>query len=250
MGLFGGNPPEKRRRQRKTPAERLAAQEADYLGYLKKNKPEKWQQVMEERMGIGGSRDKEKPDNLKVTMETIAMMKKAGFIKGPQDVEDNSSSFVHEILAAIPALPAVFQMMQQQAAQPQPAPREDPPASVTPRLAAPAPGQPEPAHEADTQEAEGNMNMLVEYLKANLGSKSAPDAARWLAGQSHPMAAQLVATLAEIPEGEAFGWLLNTCSAQPELKSLGRWIESQGELWVRSIARELKVLRGGPVAYG
>ena len=252
MNIFGGKPPEKRRRQRKTPAERLAAQEADYLAYLKKNKPEKWQQVMEERMGIGGPREGEKPDPLTVTVQTMTMLKKAGFIKGPQDVEDNSS-FVKEILEAIPAIPALLQAMQQGGGSPvqpvqQPIGQPALPAGAPAEI--PAPRAEPPRQPTQATGEEEKMDVLVDYIKNSLSGKSASEAARWMASQPHPMAQSLVSRLAEVPEGQAFDWLLNMCSSQPGLKPLGRWIEAQGEVWVRSISRELKVLRSGTAASG
>ncbi len=239
MGLFGAqSPPEKRRRVRKTPAERLAAQEADYLSFLKKRNPAKWQQLMDQRVGVP---EKEAADPMETFLAMAAKLRKAGILKDPQDIQDNTS-FVKEILAAIPAIPLVLQTLQQQqaAAAPQvPAAPATLPAAQEPT---PQPQQPQQG-QSEPSEAE-KMDMLVAYIKSGLSGKSAADAARWLAGQPYPQAQALVRQLAQVPEGEAFDWLLNMCSSQQGLKPLGRWIEQQGELWVRSISRELHAMTG------
>lgn len=257
--LFGAAlpAPETKKKMRgpsRSPAERLKIQEARFLENLKTEDPAAYRAMMEKRLGI----NLEPKDELAQMQETVKKLRALGLMKNANEV-DSGASWIKDAVAGLPYLIPLITGQQQpsqappaahpqlpQPAQPhaepvyQPAPVQQPahPYSPQPPYHV-APTPPAAAHQQ--QEAALMMtDPTAIFLRSQLDGRTPEEVARWLLAQEHELARTIVERMLAVPESQAYGVLVSGAESQPAFRGVAAWLRSRGELWVTSVARELR----------
>lgn len=242
--LVGKPAPAKRKRgPSRSPAERAKLEEVRFLQEMKRTDPARYQQLMLQRLGLS----KDEKDELGQLQGTVEKLKKMGLIKSANDIDSGGTAWVKD---AVAGLGMFLQMMQSQGGAPPTQAVQGNQVAALPVQPAPvAAPVPMPEQTAPTQQtAEENMSLITLYLQTQLGNKSPEDAARWILSQNRPEVAALIQEVLKRPETEAYGMLVQVADAKPQLRDLGTWLRSKGELWVTQVAREIHRLSGQPGA--
>lgn len=114
-----------------------------------------------------------------------------------------------------------------------------PPVATVSATPEPSPVVSEPEQPMPPQE--GNMILIVQYVRASLESKNPDQAARWLMSQNRPEAQQLIRMLCTITDEQIPAALAELERQQPSAASLVQWLRSRPQ-WTLDTVHAIRAL--------
>lgn len=260
MGLFGWlakifGPEPRRRGPSKSGTDRLAAMDAAYLRWLKKNNSQRWAEYMERRMAGY------QPTN--PLKEFIAMRKDlaaAGLIPKSEggDTLDRLIDKLPEIASAVAPAAANVAAARAGSARSQEG-SVSPPAQIEAPKRRRRPPEPEPvaedeaaeesdsaeetsgAEEVEQMKIEVPPQLIIATVKNALDKKTPEQAAAWIRAKAreYPAAADIVKLAKETTDDQVMGRLRTYGEAAPVFAPLMGWLIARGD-WTIQVARQLR----------
>ncbi len=249
LGPSRGNANTKRppRGKARSASEKLAAEQARYLAKLRGKNSPKYEQLMDQLMGIAP----DKEDAFEQFTDMLKRIKEAGLIKNTRELVGDGDSLKEIITAVAPAVTAMVQaqtaaaaqkaaLAQQQRALPQQA-------AAAPQASTSAPIEQNQA-EPPAAQSQPPLSPRARYAKNSLENLDPPKAAQWLVGLHHPEVDQLIELVCQCPDEKLPSLLSSLGTKVPEFSGLLWWLAGRGA-WLVETAAALRQLRGvGPTA--